>query len=166
MTTTWFERWGLTLLVVVAAATGAALSAMVAVPHYEARIATLERDQAQAISKARAQDIADLKAAKVHGDDLTARLQTAEKTLSLKDQELKHAIASKTTGRACLSGNVVRLLNQPAAENRAAELPTPAASTAAADGAFATDTDVAEWAANARTQYDICRARLNALIDW
>lgn len=164
--TTWFEHWGLTLLGLLATATGAALSALVLVPHYQARIATMERDKARDIATARQLDINTLKTANAHGNELTARLQLAESTLTHKDQELKNAIASKTTGRVCLSGDVVRLLNQPATEERAAHLPTPTASPVAADGAAATDTDVAQWASNARTQYDICRARLNALIDW
>lgn len=164
--TTWFERWGLTLLALVAAATGAALSALVLVPHYQERIATMERDQAQDMATARQADIDALKTANAHGNELTSRLQLAESTLTHKDQELKNAIASKTTGRICLSGDVVRLLNQPAAEGRTAHLPAPTASAPAADGAAASDTDVAEWASNARTQYDICRARLNTLIDW
>lgn len=170
--TTWFERWGLTLLALVAAATGAAMSALVLVPHYQERIATMERDQARAIATARQADIDALKTANTHGNELTARLQRTESKLTHKDQELKNAIASKTTGRACLSGDVVRLLNPPAAEDRAAHLPTPTASpvatdgTAATDTAYASDRDIAQWVANARTQYDICRARLNALIDW
>lgn len=164
--TSWLDRWGLPVLGLVASALGAALCALVLVPHYQARIADMERDQASAIASARQADIDALKTANAHGNDLTARLQRTESTLAQKDRELKHAIASKTTGRVCLSGAVVGLLNSPATADGAAHLSTPTASAAAADGAFATDTDVAEWADNARTQYDICRARLDALIDW
>ena len=163
--TTWFDRWGLSILGLVASALGAALCALVLVPHYQARIATMERDQARALASARQADVDALKAANVHGDELTLRLQRTESTLTQKDQELKHAIAFQTTGRACLSGDVVRLLNNPT-QDRPASVSAPTASAAAADGAAATDTDVAQWANTARTQYDLCRARLNALIDW
>lgn len=131
-------------------------------------------DQAAVLAKAREKDIADLKKAQAHGDTLTEQLQTAQTMLTKKEQEVRNALASKTTGRACLSGDVVRLLNQSPAEGRSTDLSTPSASTAAADGAstpdtpigYATDTDVAQWANTARTQYDLCRTRLNALIDW
>jgi prophage endopeptidase len=120
-------------------------------------------DQAAALTKARKDDIAALQAAKDHGDTLTAQLQIAQTTLITKEQEVRNALASKTTGRACLSGDVVRLLNHPA-EDRSASVSAPAAIAAATDGAAATD--VAQWANTARTQYDLCRTRLNALIDW
>lgn len=150
---------------------GFALCAAMLVPHYHARIATMERDQAQAVAAARAADIETLQLAKRQGDVLTARLQNTESALHAKQKDLHDAINSQTTGRACLSGSVVRMLNGAAGDN-ASDLPTPAASTAAADGAtapnsgFATDTDVAQWAANARAQYETCRARFDALIDF
>jgi len=45
-------------------------------------------------------------------------------------------------------------------------VPAPAGQPAGADAAFATDTDVAEWAAHARRSYDTCRGRLDAVRDF
>ena len=154
-----------------AAGVSADVTYIIAKNHYTAKIAGIQRDQAQAIAAARAADVETLKLAKRHGDALTLQLQVTESTLTKRERELHDAIRSKTTGRACLSGSVVRLLNNAAGDD-ATNLPTSAAVAAAADGtaardtSFATDTDVAQWAANARAQYEICRARLNALIDW
>lgn len=133
---------------------------------YDADVAALKLDQERKVSAARADDIETLKLSKRHGDALTLQLQVTESTLTKKEKELHDAIRAQTTGRACLSGRTVSLLNNSGSTDRVANLPTPSASAAAADGAAASDTDVADWAANARTQYDICRARLNALIDW
>ena len=156
-----FGYWGL-----VGAAIGSAMLAhQVTRLYYQAEISNLQRGQATALATQRAADVETLKLAQKHGDTLTLQLQTTESALTTKEKELRNAIASKTTGRACLSGDVVRLLNGTATDG-VADMPTPTASAAAEDGAAATDTDVANWAANARTQYDICRARLDALIDW
>ena len=160
------KRFAWLLPYVLVAAVSAAIAGGWMQSHYQARIAAMERDKATEITTARREDIRVINAAIGRADTLTQRLQTAENILSKRDLELKHAIASKTTGRACLSGDVVRLLNQSGAKNRGPDLPASTAITAAADGAFATDTDVAEWANNARTQYEICRARLDALIDF
>ncbi|MDR2261770.1 MAG: hypothetical protein LBE06_12770 [Azoarcus sp.] len=45
-------------------------------------------------------------------------------------------------------------------------MPAPTRDAAIADARFASDLDVARWASNARTQYDLCRARLAALRQW
>lgn len=134
--------------------------------HYQAKVTALQLDQERKVSAARADDLETLKLAKRHGDELTLQLQVTESTLTQKDKELRDAIHKQTTGRACLPGSVVRLLNNAGITDGGSSLPAPAAGPAAADGAAASDTDVADWAANARKQYDTCRARLNALIDW
>lgn len=157
-----FGMWGL----IVACAGCSLLSWKAAHLYYQAQIATMERDQAQAVATARAADVETLKLAKRHGDALTLQLQVTESTLTKKQKELHDAIRTQTTGRACLSGSVVSLLNNSGSTDGSAHLPASTSGDAPADGAAASDTDVADWAANARTQYDICRARLNALIDW
>lgn len=156
-----FGYWGL----VFAAIGSAMLAYQFTRLYYQAEISGLQRDHAVALADQRADDVETLKLAKTHGDTLTLRLQTTESALTTKEKELRNAIASKTTGRACLSGDVVRLLNGAPADS-APGVPAPTPVTAATDGAAATDTDVAGWANYARTQYDTCRARLNALIDW
>jgi prophage endopeptidase len=161
-----FLRWANFLIGVCIAIFSAAISAAVVASYYGTQIANLQRKQAEAIALARADDIETLKLSKRHGDALTLQLQVTESTLTKKEKELHDAIRAQTTGRACLSGRTVSLLNNSGTTDGSTHLPATSASTAAADGAFATDTDIAQWAANARTQYDICRARLNALIDW
>jgi len=146
--------------------TGVGVTAWGLTARYDADITALKLDQERKVAAARADDIETLKLARRHGDALTLQLQASESTLTKKEKELQDAIRTQTTGRACLSGRAVSLLNNAGTTDGGTHLPTPAASPAAADGAAASDTDVATWAANARTQYDICRARLNALIDW
>lgn len=117
-------------------------------------------------------NITRLQSAQAKADELTLQLQKSEAQLIKTNTELKHALTKTTTGRACLSGAAVSLLNSKAGTTSTAGVSTPTASTAGADGAtapdtsYATDTDVALWALDARTQYDTCRGRLSALIDW
>jgi prophage endopeptidase len=140
--------------------------------HYKAQVTELQLDQERKVSAARADDIETLKLSQQHGDALTRQLQVTESTLTKKQKELHDAIRTQTTGRACLSGRTVSLLNNAGTAHASSDLPTPATGTAAADGATASDTayasdqDIADWAANARTQHDICRARLDKLIDF
>lgn len=133
---------------------------------YDANLSAIKLDQERKVSAARADDIETLKLAKRHADALTLQLQVTESTLTKKQKELHDAIRTQTTGRACLSGSVVSLLNNSGSTDGSAHLPASTSGAATADGAAASDTDVADWAANARTQYDICRARLHALIDF
>lgn len=103
------------------------------------------------------------------GDSLATQLATQQTHISQLQQEHTHAIKRLTTGRACLSADLVRLLNttQPATTDRPDPVPTPPGSAAAADAApFATDADVSTWAATARHDYAECAARLSALIEW
>ncbi len=163
-----FGYWGL----VFAAVGSAMLAHQFTRLYYQAELSNLHRLHAQALADQRADDVETLRLAKQHGDELTGRLQKVESTLTKKQKELHDAIRTQTTGRACLSGSVVSLLNNSGSTDGSAHLPASTASPAAADGsaasdtAYASDRDIAEWAANARTQYDICRAKLNALIDW
>lgn len=133
---------------------------------YAANVSALKLDQERQVSAARADDLETLKQARRHGDTLTLQLQVTESNLTQKEKALHDALRTQTTGRACLTGRVVSLLNNAGTTDHADALPAPASSPAATDESAASDTDVAQWAANARAQYDICRARLNALIDW
>ena len=103
------------------------------------------------------------------GDSLAAQLATQQTHISQLNQEHTHAINRLTTGRACLSAELVGVLNrtQPTATDGPDALPTSTGSTASADAsAFATDADVGNWTASARHQYAECAARLGALIEW
>ncbi len=104
------------------------------------------------------------------GDDLAASLASQQIHINALHQEHARAINRLTTGRPCLSAELVGVLNrtdQPSPTDRPDPLPTPATEPAAADAtAFATDADVSTWAATARSQYATCAARLDALIRW
>jgi hypothetical protein len=93
-------------------------------------------------------------------------------------KETKDALKAATTGRPCLGGAALRLLDQPAGLRPAAGaeslLPAGAlqdrAARPAADPAhqgegdgdeYATDTDIAGWIATARDLYEQCRGRLD-----
>jgi prophage endopeptidase len=103
--------------------------------------------------------------AEARGNQLQSELD-AKIDLYLKTyEEKRHAINLLTERRVCLNAPTVRLLNS-ADGDTATNLPTPATGITAQSDAIATDTDVAGWIANAQQQYDTCRARLDALIDW
>lgn len=131
-----------------------------------ASIATLKADQAVKERQAAQAALDRLQQAQARGDALQARLAAEEANRQTQAQENAREIKRLTTGRPCLNAGTVRLLNEPAIGLRASTLPTPASGTIAADAAAASDTDVAGWIDAARRQYDACRDRLGALIDW
>jgi len=98
------------------------------------------------------------------GDTLSDRLAQTESHLTQKTKELSHALSKVTTGRACLNGAAVRLLNN--TDNDSSAVPQTTGSSTAEDAAVATDTDIADWIGSAKGQYESCRARLGALIDF
>lgn len=102
--------------------------------------------------------------AQARGDALTTRLETANHAARRLQENLDDALRRATTGRACLREPALRLLDH--AAGLRADLPTAAGGAAAADGRVASDTDVARWIGRARHDYDECRRRLDALIDW
>lgn len=104
------------------------------------------------------------------GDGLATQLASQQTHIQQLHQEHARAITRLTTGRPCLSAELVSVLNrtdQPTPTDRPDPLPAPASSPASADAApFATDTDISTWAATARRDYATCAARLGALIEW
>lgn len=72
------------------------------------------------------------------------------------NKEKNDAIRKLTTGRPCLGSRAVGMLNG----TDAGPLPDARPGAVSADGAFASDTDVASWAADAIAAYDTCRGRL------
>ena len=131
-----------------------------------AAIATLKAYQATQERQAAQAALDRFQQAQARGDALQARLAAEEANRQTQAQENAREIKRLTTGRPCLNAGTVRLLNEPAIGLRASTLPTPASGTIAADAAAASDTDVAGWIDNARHQYDACRGRLDALIEW
>ncbi len=123
------------------------------------RIERAHADQRARDAQAAAEEIAD---ATKRGNELAARAAAAEATRDTALEETRNALRKFTTGKPCLSGAAVRLLND-AAGFKAADLPATPGQPAGADAAFATDTDIALWAAHARRSFDTCRGRVDAL---
>lgn len=147
-------------LIVGGAATGTG-----AVLYYRAEIAQLVREQAEAAKKAVDEAARRLLDATTRADALSAQLAATESAAAAATLEKTRAIPQVTTGRPCLGPGAVRLLNG-AQQSGPVAVPEAAAAPAAADGPVATDTDVAGWIAGAQGQYETCRARLGALIDF
>ncbi|MDP3926174.1 MAG: hypothetical protein U1E02_28165 [Hydrogenophaga sp.] len=129
----------------------------------ELQTAHSETARLQALAAARG-----LQAAQARGNALTHSLAQRQAQIHQLTREKNDALKNLTTGRACLSGAAVRVLNGAAATPTGGPVDVPnTPGGAAAEGArFATDTDVGRWAVAARADYDTCRARLDALIDW
>ena len=131
---------------------------------YEAKLADIRSSIAESDRiRARAAATA-LQAAQVRGDTLSRDLLAREALINRLSKEKRDALSRLTTGRPCLSADVVGVLNGTAGAGAGV---SPAIGIAAATGAtFATDADVGQWAAAARAAHDTCRHRLDALIDW
>lgn len=134
--------------------------------HYAAEIADTQRARAQEEASAATAATARLQAAQRRGDALETRLAGLEADRQTQTRKHANEIERLTTGRPCLNGGTVRLLNQPGPGIRLGLVPAPAGEPPAADAAAASDTDVAGWIDGTRQQYDTCRGRLQALIDW
>lgn len=120
-----------------------------------------------------------LKVAQARGDRLSDALLNSEHQISQLRTEVHLALNKTTTGRPCLNGPTLRLLNQ-APGLAVSRLPTTTGGTAAegatvatdpgnttgGDTQYSTDTQVARWVADAGAAYRVCSARLDALIDW
>ena len=134
-----------------------------------AALAALQTQHAQAAQATTEANARHLVRVWERGDELANSLASQQSRITQLHQEHTHAIKRLTTGRACLSADLVRVLNttDPAATDRPDALPPPTSSPAATDApAFATDADVSTWAATARRDYAECAARLGALIEW
>lgn len=126
-------------------------------------LADVHTAHAKAAEQAATDAAARLIAATTRGDTLQFRLAEAEALTEKALQETQYALRRVTTGRPCLNGAAVRLLNNAGAGAAGAAVPGAAGEPDGADAAAATDTDVALWAAHARRSYDACRGRLDAL---
>ena len=92
-------------------------------------------------------------------DSLVALVASKEAEIKSAKETHREELRKSTAGKPCLSGNSVRLLNAQSGNGgaQAGREPIPAATAAA------TDTDVAEWAADAIESYEICRGRIDAI---
>lgn len=132
----------------------------------DAEIDRMHRAYAEERTRAATQAAAELKAAVDRGNALAARVTAAESTRDIALQETQDALRKVTTGKPCLGGAAVRLLNHSvdtANMPTATSQPAGAAAAAATDSDYVSDTDIALWAAFARRSYDTCRGRIDAL---
>lgn len=113
-----------------------------------------------------------LATAQTRGDQLGLELEGYRNTLFIFAQEKTREIDRLATGRRCLDGGLVGVLNRTPAAQRGGDVPqatglsvrTDGPTAAGADdGHYATDRDVAGWINLARTQYDTCRAKLDTI---
>lgn len=116
-----------------------------------------------------------LQAAQDRGDALTITLAARQADIDQLSKEKRNAIAKVTTGRACLDGAALRLLStapglRVIGITQAPGIAAAAGAAVAPDtditGIVSTDADIASWAIDAGAQHEVCRARLDALIDW
>lgn len=131
------------------------------------------KDTAHALEKLRISErnAEVLQAANDRGDQLVTALELRQDDINQLAREKRDAITKVTTGRACLGESALRLLNSaPGLSVRglapATGIAAAAGAQAATDTVVSTDTDIAIWAVDAGAQYEVCRARLDALIDW
>lgn len=158
----WVYPAGLAIAAVIGAAIGAGAATVIK----DGEIADLRRSQAQANERAATRNIARLQVANARGDALTNQLLAARAEADAAQEQLHAALSRVTTGRACLGGGALRLLDGASVGIRA-DLPPPAGGTVAADASdVATDTQVAGWAADANHRYTECARRLDALIQF
>ena len=135
----------------------------------DAAMANLKNEHTQARAELTERNAKHLVRVWDRGDELASNLASQRTRITQLHQEHTREINRLTTGRACLSAELVGVLNrtQPAPTDGPYPLPAPTGSAASADaGAFATDADVGNWTASARQQYAECASRLGSLIEW
>ena len=128
------------------------------------QIAELQEGYANERARAAQARLYELQRWQKRAHDAEAAQAQSEQAAVAASEEKERAIRRLTAGRPCLDGAVVRVLNQPAGL-KPADLPTVAAEPGGADAGFATDTDVALWAASCRRHYDTCRGRIAAIAE-
>lgn len=100
-------------------------------------------------------------------DDLQRRLATAETKTRTIYQEVIREIPVATLGRPCLSDDALGLLDRfQSLATPGFGLPETTGQPADSPSSVASDTQVAQWAADVIEQHERERARCNALIDW
>ena len=160
-------------LPIISLAIAAAVSALAAWTvqgwRMDAALADLRNSHTQAQAELTERNAKHLVRVWERGDELATSLNIQQSHITKLHQEHTREINRLTTGRACLSAELVGVLNrtQPATTDGPDAMPAPTGSTASADAsAFATDADVGNWTASARQQYAECAARLGSLIEW
>lgn len=150
---------GISLVVGIAIGAGAATLVK------NGQIALIQLDHTRQAARHQAVQLERLKSAQSRGDALTNDLLAARAEADQLQDQLHAALSRVTTGRQCLGGGALRLLDR--AASLRTDLPPAAGIADAADaGTAATDTQVAQWAGSAIHQYAECARRLDALIQF
>jgi hypothetical protein len=105
-------------------------------------IATLKTTHATAARQVADGNTKRLAAALEHGNQLTLELEGYRNTLTLFAEEKNREIDRLATGRRCLDGGLVRVLNRAPTAQRAGGLPQAASLAVRPDGSTATGTVV------------------------
>lgn len=134
--------------------------------HYTAKVAALKQTHAEQSARDQADALTRQLQAQQRGDELTARLQVQEQANTQLQKDKADALRKTTTGGTCFGASTLRVLNRTAGPANAPHLPAPTTGPAATGDPIATDTDVAAWVSGAQNQYEQCRQRLDALIDF
>ena len=114
-------------------------------------------------AKVAAKAAEEYKVAVEYGNTKAAEVQAQKAAFTKKLTEVLIHVPKVTTGRDCLSPDAVRLLNKPTSDfGLSPSTSKPVAETS--DG-IATDTDVAQWIADAKDKYASCAANNNGIVD-
>jgi hypothetical protein len=132
---------------------------------HRAEVAELRASTAEDQRLAAGAAMQRLQEAQARGDQLTLQVAERERQITTLTKEKRDALRQATSGRACLGTAALRVLDG-AAGLRVADMPEAASSAVAADARIATDSDIGGWALDAGAQYESCRERLDALIQW
>lgn len=157
--------WPWLLVSALSAASGAVITWRTSHDNAAAALQACQLQAQQAQTSAATQARTRIEAALRASDAATMAQAATQTRLQSQLAKAKNELNTLTTGRACLDGATVRLLNtQPGMAG--ADLPTPTPEPDTATAATATDTDLAGWAATAASQYQACRERLTAIAQW
>lgn len=129
------------------------------------QLAQLSESYAKGKRLAAERAMSDLQAAQARGDALATGLLNQQTHIDQLKTEARRAIPQVTSRRPCLGPAALRVLDS-APGLDVAGLPPAAGGAAAEGGPVALDSDIAGWAVDAGAAHEVCRARLDALIDW
>lgn len=132
----------------------------------EAQITALKSKHAEELASTQVAGALRTLQANTWANSLAIKLSQSEAELSAVRQRKEHAILRISENRTCFNADLVRVLNDSSPGSEVTRLPSSTSGTDAGNEAVATDTDVALWIEGAKEQYDICRGRLKALIDF
>lgn len=138
--------------------------------YYQAQIANIHLAHKTAELATEKASADRLRAAASLSDVLSNSLANKEYEINALTLEKTREIHHYATGNVCFNAGLTKLLNAESVNlpSTSSESAAKSESAAAIDAQIytLTDTDLAEWIANAKGKYETCRSRLDALIDF